>query len=410
MKNDYCFIFECLTFVAPVDTYSQCCQPSTSRRSETADMFISTCYVLHAIDKSLYACRVNSLFVHTSVFLFSRSLCIRLVDPAFLFYTPTPAIEMGRIQLFAVTILSLVAINWAALQIDSNVQNKNVECSIDLTTQLVKTQCKVTVENVAKKDLVGATYTFLLTVEQHKRLAFISVKDALKKELKTAEETVPEGVAFTVILNSASPTPVLNIETIFTKSLQPYPTQITQSERQFVRYFGNAYFYSPYKTLTQKTTVQLASKSVESYTTVKPSSQSDALITYGPYENVAGQYLPSEAILFVFARIELQIDSPLCSHHNRTDCHSLRKSNTILDRHQFGTGHRGVALGKHCHRRDHRHCAHGCRTQGIVLTLRFPKRCTWLTVLRQIVQNHFARISQRSLLQVHTCSNPILPS
>lgn len=198
---------------------------------------------------------------------------------------------MGKMQFFALAILSLVATNWAAVQIDSNLQNRNVECSTDLATQLVKTQCKVTVENVAKKDLVGATYTFLVTAEQHERLAFISVKDALKKEVKTTEERVPEGVAYTVTLTSASPTPVLNIETIYTKSLQPYPTQITQSERQSVRYFGNAYFYSPYKTVTQKTTVQLASKSVESYTTVKPSSHADTAITYGPYENVAGEYI-----------------------------------------------------------------------------------------------------------------------
>lgn len=250
-----------------------------------------TCLV-RVNDKSLYACRVNSLFVHIfhSIFFSSLSCCIGLVGPAFQIFTSTPTLEMGKIQFLAIAILSLVATNWAAVQIDSNLQNKNVECSIDLTTQLVKTQCKVTVENVAKKDLVGAAYTFLITAEQYDRLAFVSVKDALKKELKTVEERVPEGVAFTVTQTSASPTPVLNIELIFTKSLQPHPSQITQSERQFVRYFGSAYFYSPYKTVTQKTTVQLASKSVESYTTVKPSSHSDTVIVYGAYENVPGLY------------------------------------------------------------------------------------------------------------------------
>lgn len=192
---------------------------------------------------------------------------------------------MGKINLFAITILSLIAVNWAAVKIDSNLQNKIVDCSIDLTTQLVRTQCKVTLENVAKKDLNGATYTFLFTAEQHERLAYISVRDATKKELKGAEENVSEGVAYTVTLNSGSP--VLTIETVFTKSLEPYPTQITQAERQLVRYSGNAYLYSPYKTIAQKTTFTLASKAVESYTTVKPSSQSDATITYGTYENIA---------------------------------------------------------------------------------------------------------------------------
>lgn len=130
-----------------------------------------------------------------------------------------------------------------------------------------------------------------MPAKEREHLSYISIRDALKKELKPTEEKIAEGSAFTVTLTSSSPTPVIHIETVFTKSLQPYPTHITQNERQFVRYFGNAHFYSPYKTVTQKTTIQLASKSVESYTAVKPSSQSDSTITYGPYDNVAGKCL-----------------------------------------------------------------------------------------------------------------------
>lgn len=189
---------------------------------------------------------------------------------------------------FAIFAFSVLAHSSSAIKIDNNIQNKNVERTIDLTTQLVEIQYKITLENKAKSDLNGATYTFVVPAEQRKRLAYISIKDALKKELKSTEEKIAEGAAYTVTLTSTSPTPVLHVETIFTKSLEPYPTEIQQNERQLVRYFGNAYFYSPYKTLTQKTTVQLASKSVESYTTVKPSSQSESTITYGPYENVAG--------------------------------------------------------------------------------------------------------------------------
>lgn len=191
-------------------------------------------------------------------------------------------------QVFSFVILSTILVAAVeSIQIDSNVVNKNVERAIDLTSQLVKVQHKITVEHKTKKDLSGATYTLVVPNELRDHLAFISIKDALKKELKVTEDKVNEGVAFTVTLGSSSPNPVLNVETIFTKSLQPFPTHITQSERQLVRYFGNAYFYSPYATLTQKTTVQLTSKQVESYTTVKPSSQSDAVITYGPYENIA---------------------------------------------------------------------------------------------------------------------------
>ena len=44
---------------------------------------------------------------------------------------------------------------------------------------------------------------------------------------------------------------------------------------------------SPYKIGTQTTKVLLSSSNVESFTKVKPSSQSDTTITYGPYENIA---------------------------------------------------------------------------------------------------------------------------
>lgn len=194
--------------------------------------------------------------------------------------------KMRNHFVFVIVTISLVALNVAGVQIDSNIQNKNVERTIDLTTQLVEIGHKITLENKATKEWSNVPYSFVVPKEVRDNLAYISIRDALKKELKATEEKTNDGSLFTVSVTSSSPTPVLHVETVFSKSLEPYPTHITQNERQLVRYFGNAYFYSPYKTLTQKTTVQLASKSVESYTTVKPSSQTDGTITYGPYENI----------------------------------------------------------------------------------------------------------------------------
>lgn len=78
----------------------------------------------------------------------------------------------------------------------------------------------------------------------------------------------------------------IDVETIFPHSLTPYPSKITQAEKQLVQFKGNVYFYSPYKTLTQTTTVTLASDKVESYTdTIKPVSKTESKIIYGPYEN-----------------------------------------------------------------------------------------------------------------------------
>ena len=77
----------------------------------------------------------------------------------------------------------------------------------------------------------------------------------------------------------------VDIEAVFPMSLKPFPVEITQAEKQLVQFFGNLYFYSPYTTKTQTTTVNLASANVENYTKKKPVAQSESTITYGPYEN-----------------------------------------------------------------------------------------------------------------------------
>lgn len=77
------------------------------------------------------------------------------------------------------------------------------------------------------------------------------------------------------------------VETVYTHVLQPYPTQITQSEKQFVVFEGNHYFYSPYPTKTQTTRVKLASRNVESYTKLGNPTRSEDVLDYGPFRDVA---------------------------------------------------------------------------------------------------------------------------
>lgn len=172
--------------------------------------------------------------------------------------------------------------------IDVEIENKNVDRTIDLTSQLVKISYKITLEHKTKKPITS--YLFMVPTEERERLAFISAKDSSKKDLKLTETASPKGVTFSMTLPAGSTSPVVYIETVFSKSLAPYPTAISQTERQLVQYFGNVYFYSPFKTVTQKTTVHLSSRNVESYTQFKPAVHSDTTITYGPYDNVAGKF------------------------------------------------------------------------------------------------------------------------
>lgn len=78
----------------------------------------------------------------------------------------------------------------------------------------------------------------------------------------------------------------LTVEEVFAHAMSPFPTKITQSEKQYVLFSGNHYYYTPYTVKRQSTTVSLATSSVESHSKLKPTSVSDNAITYGPYSDV----------------------------------------------------------------------------------------------------------------------------
>ena len=77
----------------------------------------------------------------------------------------------------------------------------------------------------------------------------------------------------------------LTVEEVFVHAMSPFPTKITQSEKQFVLFSSNHYYYTPYTVKKQTTTVSLATSSVESHSKLKPTSLSDNSITYGPYSD-----------------------------------------------------------------------------------------------------------------------------
>lgn len=192
-------------------------------------------------------------------------------------------------------ILLLVALlsSTAFGAVDVEIENKNVDRTIDLTSQLVKASHKITLEHKSKKPINN--YVFFIPIADCDKLSFISARDAGKRELKLTLNRGDTDCSYSMTFANNGPNPVIYIETIFSKALQSYPTEILQSERQLVRYFGSATFYSPFKTISQKTTFHLATRNVESFTQVKPSAQSDTQILYGPYENVPGEFYASSA-------------------------------------------------------------------------------------------------------------------
>lgn len=80
----------------------------------------------------------------------------------------------------------------------------------------------------------------------------------------------------------------LDVLTVLTHQLQPFPAQVQQGDKQLVIYRGNHYQLSPYTTARQSTKIRLASNRVESYSNhLNPNAQSESSVTYGPYTNVA---------------------------------------------------------------------------------------------------------------------------
>lgn len=185
-----------------------------------------------------------------------------------------------------VTVL-LAATTLGAETFSKNLINKNVERIIDLSTQLVKVTTTITLENAGKD--VETNFHLIPEPEHLGSLSHVSVKDALKQDLKVHQVKVDGKTAYRVNLRSnlaAGRTANVVVEYVYTHALESYPSSITQKDKQLVRYFGDHYWYSPYKTSKQTTAVTLASKNIESYSKLKPVSQTESTIKYGPYSDI----------------------------------------------------------------------------------------------------------------------------
>ncbi|XP_057669104.1 dolichyl-diphosphooligosaccharide--protein glycosyltransferase subunit 1 [Diorhabda carinulata] len=177
-----------------------------------------------------------------------------------------------------------------AEQINNNLIYKNVDRTVYLTSQLVKITSIITLENTGKEPVQN-----ILLVEDPDlvgKIAYNGAKDATSHDLNilSAEINNQGDKRFhkVILRQNLEPgrTTTVTVEEILVKSLIPYPSSITQKEKQLVRYFGNHYLYTPYTVAKQKTEVILSSKSIESYTKLKPVTQSDSTISYGPFTDI----------------------------------------------------------------------------------------------------------------------------
>lgn len=205
---------------------------------------------------------------------------------------------MTALRVALVALVFLCGSSLAAPDVISpSLRVKQADRLVDLASQLVKINTQMVFENTGSE---AARYVILAVDEAHTAsLAYINAilvepNKGGVKPMKLVETTVKgqekSGHRFyrvdlkTPLANGKTVT--ITLETIHTHLLEPFPKEISQKEKQLIKYIGSHYLLSPYLVSKQKTTVNLSARNVESYTKLKPVSQADQSINYGPYENI----------------------------------------------------------------------------------------------------------------------------
>jgi len=201
---------------------------------------------------------------------------------------------MNRSKISTILLLGLLAFNCSAGSdnINGDLVVSKVLKTVDLSSQLPKVSSSITLENTGKTTV--NYFIYAVDPSLASQLAFVGAlvkgtEEDTKLAVKPTTLSGQSGTFFRVDLPSAlgaGKDTTVEVEATFTHCLKPYPSKITQAEKQFVEFAGNSHFYSPYKTSTLTTIVNCASSTIESYTKTKPVSASESTITYGPYENL----------------------------------------------------------------------------------------------------------------------------
>lgn len=184
----------------------------------------------------------------------------------------------------AVTLLTLLYCHSSEAVI-----NDKIDRIIDLSTQLVKITDRIHLsENPGQ-------YQILIEPSHRERLAYIEA--TLDGQAVSLSEK-PDG-SYTADLNQKKIDQPLIVTSVFTKLLQPYPAEISQNERQLVRYLGSQTTLSPYLTKTSTTKIKLPQPSrLESFTKASKMTTGSSKLVYGPFKDIQPNQAEPLAIHF----------------------------------------------------------------------------------------------------------------
>jgi len=189
--------------------------------------------------------------------------------------------------------LTVAAVQAAYDSINKDLVVTNCERSMDISSQLVKMNHKVSFQNNGQGAVKSVLFSMDPTLQDKVSFIEATVGSSDKTYLRVTETKVQsdmEKVFWKIDLKSAltaGSSVTLQVDVVLGRALEMYPAQITQKEKQLARFTGNLYAFLPYPVTTQSTTVSLASSNVESYTKTKPVSLSETTLSYGPFNNIA---------------------------------------------------------------------------------------------------------------------------
>jgi len=182
----------------------------------------------------------------------------------------------------------------ASANFQEGLVNQNVKRRIDLTTNAEEVLAEISLANRGKAAVTE--YFYAINADRAANLSYFHANANSGSSLPYARVQLrgvqaPEGTIFyrVAIPSVAAGSSVsISITTLFTHTLHPFPTHITEHESQLVRYFDSHFLFSAYSTEEQTTLVVLASDKIEGRShTEKPSKVSGSEITYGPYKSIS---------------------------------------------------------------------------------------------------------------------------
>ncbi|KAF7990971.1 hypothetical protein HCN44_000776 [Aphidius gifuensis] len=185
-----------------------------------------------------------------------------------------------------IVFLAIISINYISAA-ENNQKNDvvfdKVDRTIDLSSQIAKTTIKLQITNPGKSSIND----FIFTIDKlkQKNLSFIkaSLSGTKKTKLDVVEVENNNEKSYKIIFKKpleAGGMTKIEIETSSTHEMVPFPKEITQREKQLVKFTDNVYLYTPYVVKKQTTKVLLATKNIRSYSKIKSHSLKESTVTY----------------------------------------------------------------------------------------------------------------------------------